>query len=183
MATDAASRGARAAAINRHLGALARSASLYKALVTAIERAQGATLAKSKKFERRQMLAAANYAARLAPVLEHLASDSKTAARALPRVAGKPTVTEEMAAQAKEDLAAKGLPIAIEQQIGKLGELGGFVRDALLARIAKTPAADLAAEVPGFAKGSAATRKAYRRVAATLRSFARQARRAPLASR
>jgi hypothetical protein len=177
------SRGARAAVINRYLVALARSASLYKALVTAIERAQGATVAKSKRFEKRQMLAAANYASRLADVLDDLTSDSKTAARALTSVAGKATVTEQAVAGAKEGLAAEGLPDAIERQIGKLGELGGFVREALLARIAETPAAALAGKVPRVAAGSAATRKAYRRVAETLHSFARQTRRAPLASR
>jgi hypothetical protein len=165
--------------LNRYLSSLERSASLGAAVMTAIERAQGATVAGNKTFEKRQMLAAADYASQLAAAMEDVASERAGAARALSANGLKPNVSEAEAAKAQAKVAKDGLPTAITKQYSKLGSaLAGYLRQGLLQGIANTKPADMAEAVE---KGTD-ERKMFNRLATMLRSFAKQVKRDPLAS-
>jgi hypothetical protein len=175
--TRVAGRGKNVKAINAYLDALTDTAPLGFALMTSVNRAQGATLAKSKEFERKQMLAAAGYASRLADALDRSLALRSPARAAIGDLDVE--ISESNAAEAQEVFKASGLPPAILQPLTKAfgSTIAGYANDFIVGQITRPSARDLAASLAkGFDE-----RKLFTRTAGLWRQFAKQVRRDPLA--
>jgi hypothetical protein len=171
---------AEAGAINRYLAAIERAGHLHRALLTAIERAQGATLAGDTTWERRQMRAAAGFAADLAPLLDGLADRSRDMARALQKADVTLRVTRKRAAKFRTHIARRGLPAGVQRDFKRFDTGGASARLRLESFIGDASPKSLSGRFPReLATGRAGT--AEHREAKALRSFAQHAKARPLA--
>jgi hypothetical protein len=170
----------RAAHVNQYLGGLARSGSLHGALLSAIERAQGAVLGHSPRRERVQMLAAARYAAALAKQLNRMPALSKGAAKALKQAGLRLKIPKKAAAAAKKYIVGNGFPPKATRGLAQLGPYAQRTREYLLEAIARTPASQLTTRLPQ-ALASVRVLRAYRNEASAWGSFAKYTKANPLA--
>ncbi|HYN91448.1 MAG TPA: hypothetical protein VER75_05970 [Thermoleophilaceae bacterium] len=105
-----------------------------EALTVSINRAQGATKAHKRSFEREQMLAAAGHALKASGAARALAAALPKAAAALqqryPEIAGR-AVTDEDLTNIRAQLAG-GLPAGQVAALKRFGLSGAQIRDAAL---------------------------------------------------
>lgn len=120
--------------VNGLLTSLARTESLHEALLTAIERAQGATHAKQPAFEKRQMLAAAGFASQLARVDDELGTQSRDAERALMAAGITVQLGPGALNNAQAEISRNGLPRHLTREFDRLGRYGAQARRYLLAQ-------------------------------------------------
>ena len=168
---------ANATAINRYYDAVAHRASLYRALLTAIERAQGAAIARRPVYERRQMLAAAALASSLANDSNKFIATSGAAVQAFVRAGVTLNVTKAVADRA-------------QQVVGKSGPPPAF--SAALAQFSPDDAAALRRQLVGSLETARGrfpqtiadpnALKTYRAEAAALRAFVRHVNANPTAA-
>ena len=170
--------------MNAYLVALARSEALKDALLTAIERAQGAAGAKKKKWEKRQMLAAARHAGALAKLLGAQPRRARAAAAAFKAADLGVTVTPERAAELQRRVASGDIPASFENLFFKLFRRFGDGRT-----LADTFVAELLAATPQQLSGhfpqawiAPKILRGYRTEAKAMRAIAKQARARPFAT-
>jgi hypothetical protein len=176
---------ARAIQVNRYLAALARSVSLHEAVLTGVERAQGATIGGSRTWEKRQMLTAASRADALAKLLNALPRRSKSAAKALKGAGLSRTVTRKRAAEVQRRVAEGNVPTSFRRLFFKLvdqsGPDGPVAAEEFLRDFVATSPSELTGRFPQTLIAPKVLRS-YRNEAKAMHSFARQARAKPLAS-
>lgn len=165
-------------AVKRMLSAQARAGSLRKALLTAIERAEGAVVHGGPgdvAHESRQMEAAARYATQLADALGRLRTRSVAAVRALKRARVSVAIDAAAARAAQQKIAASGLP-AETRRWGLTEEQ----LEALRKEIVEADPATLTVKLPG-ALASPAQQASWRGEAQASREFAARVRKNPTA--
>jgi hypothetical protein len=175
----AAEAGSAAAALNKFTAAASDALAASGALAKAIDRAQGATLAKKPKDERVQMLDAARFAGLLATALDRFAARSTAAAAAVdaakpPAFAAMPLEPGEWT-QLRFGIVADGLPAPLSAELKRLRLPPDMVTDArgALATV-ETPAA---ADSPGAGLGDPELLAAVRSSAKMLRKWAKKVQR------
>lgn len=122
---------AAAAAFNALLDNQSLAIGLTRALVTAIERSQGAEIANDSVWQQRQLRAARRYAARLAVVLDAEPRKRRAARTALER-SRFPTIMlgRETVQQLQEQVVKNGLPPALTADLRRLGFTKSQRKDA-----------------------------------------------------
>ena len=172
----AAEAGSAAAALNKFASAASDALAFGGALAKAIDRAQGATLAKKPKDERVQMLDAARFAKLLATALDSFAARSTAAAAAVdsakpPAFAAIPLEPGEWT-QLRFGIVADGLPAPLLAELKRLRLPPDMIKAArgALATV-ETPAA---ADSPGAGLGDPELLAAVRSSAKMLRKWAKK---------
>jgi hypothetical protein len=176
---------ARAVQVNRYLAALARSVSLHEAVLTGVERAQGASIAGSRTWEKRQMVTAASRADALAKLLNALPRRSKSAAEALKGAGLSRTVTRKRAAEVQRRVAEGNVPTRFRKLFFKLmgqsGPDGRAAAEEFLRDFVATSPSKLTGRFPQ-ALIAAKILRSYHKEAKAMHSFAKHVRARPLAS-
>jgi hypothetical protein len=176
---------ARAVQVNRYLAALARSVSLHEAVLTGVERAQGASIGGSRTWENRQIRTAASRADALAKLLNALPRRSKSAAEALKGAGLSRTVTRKRAAEVQRRVAEGNVPTRFRKLFFKLmgqsGPDGRAAAEEFLRDFVATSPSKLTGRFPQALIAPKILRS-YHKEAKAMHSFAKHVRARPLAS-
>jgi hypothetical protein len=167
--------------INEMLDSSARATSLRQVFRVTIERASGATATSdpaNDRFERKQMLKAADYAQQLARVLDQLRRQNKAAVHVLQRAGKSVRVTPQQVARLQHQIARRGLPREYVRQLTRMGARRSDLL-ALKRSLVSAPARTGAGRFPDVLAGRTGT-GALRAEAHAMRLFTKRVRAHPM---
>ena len=167
-----------ASSFNTLFAARVKEIGYQRAVITSINRAQGANVKKQRQWEEKQMRAAGRYASSLAAAFDQELRARGALAKQLQAVAGATGATDEDVSAFVEGVVRQGLPPDLAARLTRLGLtkaeqalVRGWLLAADPARIAGNPYARMAHPW---------TMRYLRLTSAALKEFSRKAARTPL---